>query len=235
MIFSGLWLLLFVIIPSKPSNTAPSIRGSKYFDLYRQEMETFTNPLMVGFTIVSMFVVGSHLWRGISGSLQSLGLDHPVVDAEGARRRQRSIAITHRGAAVVIACGRSAGGQAQSGTSLKLGAHVPSGPITEKWDRHKIKMTWSTRPSKRKHTIIVVGTGLAGAFGRGLSLGELGCNVLQLLHSGQPRRAHSIAAGRHQRGQNYQNDGDGVFRLFRHGQRRRPPARAKPAIIGSRG
>ena len=57
-------------------------------DLYRQEMENFSNPLMVGFYVLSMLVVGSHLWHGISSAVQSLGVDHPRVDAARARRRQ---------------------------------------------------------------------------------------------------------------------------------------------------
>src|SRR6478672_10685741 len=78
MIFSGLWLLLFIIIHVKAFRY-----GTEYAwaeggrDLYRLEMENFANPLTVGFYVLSMLVVGSHLWHGVSSSLQSLGLDHP--------------------------------------------------------------------------------------------------------------------------------------------------------------
>ena len=78
MIFSGLWLLLFIIIHVKAFVYSPEYPwpgGGR--DLYRQEMENFANPLMVGFYLLSMLVVGSHLWHGISSSLQSLGLDKP--------------------------------------------------------------------------------------------------------------------------------------------------------------
>jgi succinate dehydrogenase / fumarate reductase cytochrome b subunit len=78
MIFSGLWLLLFIIIHVKAFRY-----GTEYAwaeggrDLYRLEIENFANPLIVAFYVLSMLVVGSHLWHGASSSLQSLGLDHP--------------------------------------------------------------------------------------------------------------------------------------------------------------
>ena len=78
MIVSGLWLLAFIVIHVKAfrygiEHEWPA--GGR--DLYRLEMENFANPLTVGFYVLSMVVVGSHLWHGISSSLQSLGLDHP--------------------------------------------------------------------------------------------------------------------------------------------------------------
>jgi succinate dehydrogenase / fumarate reductase cytochrome b subunit len=78
MIFSGLWLLLFIVIHVKAFRY-----GTEYAwaeggrDLYRLEIENFSNPLIVLFYVLSMVVVGSHLWHGASSSLQSLGLDHP--------------------------------------------------------------------------------------------------------------------------------------------------------------
>jgi succinate dehydrogenase / fumarate reductase cytochrome b subunit len=78
MIFSGLWLILFLIIHVKAfrfSEETPWPAGGR--DLYRQEMNVFIDPLMVGFYVLSMIVIGSHLFHGIASSLQSLGLDHP--------------------------------------------------------------------------------------------------------------------------------------------------------------
>ncbi len=81
MIVSGLWLLAFLVIHVKAFHDG---WGREYVwpaggrDLYRQEMETFQNPLMVGFYIISMIVVGSHLWHGISSAFQSLGIDKPA-------------------------------------------------------------------------------------------------------------------------------------------------------------
>jgi succinate dehydrogenase / fumarate reductase cytochrome b subunit len=81
MIVSGLWLLAFLVIHVKAfhdgwGNEYPWPEGGR--DLYRQELETLSNPFLAGFYILSMVIVGSHLWHGISSSLQSLGLDHPV-------------------------------------------------------------------------------------------------------------------------------------------------------------
>jgi succinate dehydrogenase / fumarate reductase cytochrome b subunit len=81
MIVSGLWLLAFLVIHVKAFHDG---WGNEYEwpaggrDLYRQEMETFQNPLMVAFYVISMVVVGSHLWHGISSAFQSLGVDKPA-------------------------------------------------------------------------------------------------------------------------------------------------------------
>jgi succinate dehydrogenase / fumarate reductase flavoprotein subunit len=97
---------------------------------------------------------------------------------------------------------------------MKLDAKIPSGPIASKWDRHKFEMKLVNPANKRKYTIIVVGTGLAGA-SAAASLGELGYNVLNFCIQDSPRRAHSIAAqGGINAAKNYQNDGDSVYRLF---------------------
>jgi succinate dehydrogenase / fumarate reductase cytochrome b subunit len=79
MILSGLWLLVFIIIHVKAfryGTEYPWPEGGR--DLYRLEMENFSNPLMAAFYVLSMLVVGSHLWHGASSSFQSLGLDHPT-------------------------------------------------------------------------------------------------------------------------------------------------------------
>ena len=79
MILSGLWLLAFLLIHVKTFRFGIDTEwpaGGR--DLYRLEMEALSNPLIVGFYVLSMIVVGSHLWHGIASSLQSLGLDHPV-------------------------------------------------------------------------------------------------------------------------------------------------------------
>ncbi len=97
---------------------------------------------------------------------------------------------------------------------MKLDAKIPGGPIAEKWDRHKFEMKLVNPANKRKYTIIVVGTGLAGG-SAAASLGELGYNVLNFCIQDSPRRAHSIAAqGGINAAKNYQNDGDSIYRLF---------------------
>jgi succinate dehydrogenase / fumarate reductase flavoprotein subunit len=97
---------------------------------------------------------------------------------------------------------------------VELKSNVPSGPIERKWDKHRFEMKLVNPANKRKHTIIVVGSGLAGA-GGAASMAELGYQVKCFCYQDSPRRAHSIAAqGGINAAKNYRNDGDSVFRLF---------------------
>ena len=97
---------------------------------------------------------------------------------------------------------------------MTLDSKVPAGPIAEKWDNHKFNVKLVTPANKRKYTIIVVGSGLAGA-SAAASLGELGYKVKLLTFHDSPRRAHSIAAqGGINAAKNYRNDGDSIHRLF---------------------
>jgi succinate dehydrogenase flavoprotein subunit len=98
--------------------------------------------------------------------------------------------------------------------SPKLDAHAPGGPLPEQWDRHKFEMKLVSPANRRKFTVIVVGTGLAGG-AAAATLGELGYHVLDFCIQDTPRRAHSIAAqGGINAAKNYQNDGDSIQRLF---------------------
>ncbi len=95
-----------------------------------------------------------------------------------------------------------------------LNSRVPDGPLQQKWDKHLFDMKLVNPANKRKFSVIVVGTGLAGG-SAAASLGELGYNVKSFCFQDSPRRAHSIAAqGGINAAKNYQNDGDSVWRLF---------------------
>lgn len=97
---------------------------------------------------------------------------------------------------------------------MELNPKVPSGPIEQKWDRHRFEMKLINPSNKRKHTIIIVGSGLAGA-SAAASLAELGYQILCFCFHDSPRRAHSIAAqGGINAAKNYCNDGDSIYRLF---------------------
>ncbi len=97
---------------------------------------------------------------------------------------------------------------------MDLRSQAPEGPLEKKWDRHRFEMKLVNPANKRKFTIIVVGSGLAGA-GAAASMGELGYNVKCFCYQDSPRRAHSIAAqGGINAAKNYRNDGDSVYRLF---------------------
>ncbi len=97
---------------------------------------------------------------------------------------------------------------------MQLDAHIPAGPLAEKWDRHRFELKLVSPANKRKFTILVVGTGLAGG-SAAASLAELGYNVKNFCIQDSPRRAHSIAAqGGINAAKNYPNDGDSIWRLF---------------------
>jgi succinate dehydrogenase / fumarate reductase flavoprotein subunit len=97
---------------------------------------------------------------------------------------------------------------------MKLEARIPSGPLAEKWQRLRDELKLVSPANKRKHTVIVVGTGLAGG-AAAASLGELGYKVKAFCYQDSARRAHSVAAqGGINAAKNYQNDGDTIYRLF---------------------
>ena len=97
---------------------------------------------------------------------------------------------------------------------MELDSKCPTGPIETRWDRHKFGLKLVNPANKRKYTILVVGTGLAGG-SAAASLAELGYNVKCFCFQDSPRRAHSIAAqGGINAAKNYHNDGDSVYRLF---------------------
>jgi len=98
--------------------------------------------------------------------------------------------------------------------TMVLNSKIPEGPIQQKWDNHRFNIKLVNAANKRKYTIIVVGTGLAGS-SAAASLAELGYNVISLCYHESPRRAHSIAAqGGINAPKNYKNDGDSIWRLF---------------------
>src|SRR5512135_241696 len=97
---------------------------------------------------------------------------------------------------------------------MELKSKVPSGPIAQKWDKHRFDMKLVNPANKRKYDVIVVGSGLAGA-SAAASLAELGYQVSCFCFQDTPRRAHSIAAqGGINAAKNYANDGDSIYRLF---------------------
>ena len=97
---------------------------------------------------------------------------------------------------------------------MNLDSKIPEGPIAEKWSSHKFNMKLVNPANRRKYTVIVVGSGLAGG-AAAASLAEQGYNVSCFCYQDSPRRAHSIAAqGGINAAKNYQNDGDSVHRLF---------------------
>jgi len=97
---------------------------------------------------------------------------------------------------------------------VTLDGKVPSGPIETRWARHRDHLRLISPANKRRYTVIVVGTGLAGG-SASATLAQLGYNVLAFCYQDSARRAHSIAAqGGINAAKNYVGDGDSVYRLF---------------------
>src|ERR1043166_5528326 len=97
---------------------------------------------------------------------------------------------------------------------MELDPRVPPGPLDAKWDKHRFELRLISPANRRKYSVLVVGSGLAGG-SAAATLGELGYQVSCFCFQDSPRRAHSIAAqGGINAAKNYQNDGDSVFRLF---------------------
>src|SRR5687767_5515011 len=97
---------------------------------------------------------------------------------------------------------------------MELRSKVPAGPLAQKWERHKFELKLVNPANKRRYSVLVVGSGLAGA-SAAATLAELGYKVECFCFQDSPRRAHSIAAqGGINAAKNYQNDGDSVWRLF---------------------
>lgn len=97
---------------------------------------------------------------------------------------------------------------------MALESKIPSGPLESRWSKHKEELNLIGPTNRRKYSVIVVGTGLAGA-SAAATLGEHGYNVKNFTFHDSPRRAHSVAAqGGINAAKNYQNDGDSTWRLF---------------------
>jgi succinate dehydrogenase / fumarate reductase, flavoprotein subunit len=101
-----------------------------------------------------------------------------------------------------------------SDTKKNLQSNAPTGPIEQRWDKHRFDMKLVNPANRRRYTVIVVGSGLAGG-AAAATLGEMGYNVKCFFYQDSARRAHSIAAqGGINAAKNYRNDGDSIFRLF---------------------
>src|SRR5204863_6094400 len=97
---------------------------------------------------------------------------------------------------------------------VPLDARTPSGPVADRWEQQRFQLKLVNPANRRRYTIIIVGSGLAGG-AAAATLGEAGYNVKCFCYQDSPRRAHSIAAqGGINAAKNYKEDGDSVFRLF---------------------
>ena len=198
-------------------------------DVYAMMVLGFQQPLVSGFYVVAMALLCLHLSHGVYAMFQSLGIKVgccpclPKCLREVGRDNDFCRLRFHSGGRL----GRIGQKSRQQNfeqcppplerrpqSNMSLDARIPSGPLAQKWDKHKFESKLVNPANKRKFEVIVVGTGLAGA-SAAASLAELGYKVKAFCFQDSPRRAHSIAAqGGINAAKNYQNDGDSVYRLF---------------------
>ena len=137
---------------------------------------SFRNPAWVGFYAVCMVVVGFHLWHGFSSAFESLGLNHPKLTPKVLKAGKVLAILLGAGFFsipiwIVLHRGPIMSGApriAPAGTR-QLDAKIPSGPMPDKWDRHRFDAKLVNPANRRKFTVIVVAPGLAGGVGRGLA------------------------------------------------------------------
>ena len=179
-------------------------------NVYGNVVASFQLIPVAAFYIIAMLLLCLHLYHGLWSMFQSLGIRHPRYTPMLQTRRGGGRDSDRGGKHFHSGC--RAGGVGE--IAMQLDARVPSGPIEKLWDKARFEMKLVNPANKRKHTIIVVGSGLAGA-SAAATLGELGYNVKCFCFQDSPRRAHSIAAqGGINAAKNYQNDGDSIYRLF---------------------
>ena len=188
-----------------------------------------SNPVVAAIYIVANVLLAIHIFHGTYSMFQSLGINSPQYNY---LRRHLATAL----AAIILDRERQlpdrrlAGDQRDrvrpqparaeppsretTGAPMLPDSKIPDGPMADKWDNHKFDIKLVNPANKRKFTVLVVGSGLAGA-SAAATLGELGYNVEVFTFHDSPRRAHSIAAqGGINAAKNYRNDGDSVHRLF---------------------
>ena len=224
MIWSGVVIAVFVLVHVKQFKYGAwyqTVSDNPIRDLARTEFEVFSHPYWVGSMLIATLIVGLHLRHGIASSFQSLGFDHPALYAAAddlgnrLRRHHRRRARMHSGVGLLDALSEFA-------CRRTLDSKVPGGPLAEKWDRHRFESRLVNPANRRKYTIIIVGTGLAGASAAS-SLGELGYNVLSFCIQDSPAtRAQHRRPGRYQRRQELsERRRQHPSALLRHGQGRR--------------
>ncbi len=211
MILSGITIFVFVplhLVTFKyGANYAAAEPGVR--DLYRLLIEVFQSPAYVVFYC--------HRDGDRRDAPAPWRVEQPAVARRDSGRWTRAFLVTCYVVALAIGAGFVLTPiyiYLSGPVTMTLESKVPSGPLADKWDRHRFESKLVNPANRRRYSVIVVGTGLAGASAAS-SLGELGYNVLSFCIHDSARRAHSIAAqGGINAAKNYQNDGDSIQRLF---------------------
>ena len=210
----GVIVLLFIVYHLLHLTVGAPVAGYEivHGKVYDNVVNGFSNPAIAGFYIVAQACLGLHLFHGTWSLMQTLGLNH---DKYNATRRKIatgvSLLITVGNISIPVAVLADCSAKE---VIVELRSNAPSGPIETAWDRHRFDMKLVNPANKRKFSVLVVGTGLAGA-SASATMAELGYHVKAFCYQDSPRRAHSIAAqGGINAAKNYQGDGDSVYRLF---------------------
>ena len=234
MRLTGLGLARFIVfhILHLTTGTIAPVPFDKH-DVYRNVVGGFGVGWVAAVYLGAMALVGAHVWHGAWASLRSLGMSRPSPQP-----KRRPVAWL----LALLLWAASRAFRSRSGSegalAMELDARIPGGPLERKWDRRLREGRLVGPSNRRKYTLLVVGSGLAGA-SAAATLAELGYHVHCFCFQDSPRRAHSIAAqGGINAAKNYRNDGDSVWRLFYDTRQRRrlPLARGEclPARPGQR-
>ena len=199
---------------------AVGFRAGQFRDLavYQNVTAAFSVWPVAVFYVVAMGALCLHLDHGIWSMLQTLGWNtarnETTLKIAFTGHRDRGLSwIQRRFRFRFWQAGCT--NRLHKRTTEMLEARIPSGPIEQKWDNCRYEMKLVNPANRRKHSIIVVGAGLAGA-AAAATLGQQGYQVHCFSYHDTPRRAHSIAAqGGINAAKNYRNDGDSVLRLFK--------------------
>ena len=190
----------------------------------------FQNPAVSGFYILAMILLCMHLYHGLWSMFQSLGFSHPrytPILKKGAAIFAILIAIGNCSIPIAVMAGLLT---YERDASMQLDSKSPTGPIETRWDRHRFNLKLVNPANKRKYTIIVVGSGLAGGSRRGDAWPNSATTSKCFCFQDSPAaRAHHRGAGRHQRRQELsQRRRQRLPPLLRHREGRRFPRARSP-------
>ena len=193
---------------------AVGFQPGQFVDLmvYQNVVAGFSVWPIAVFYIIAMVALGLHLDHGIWSALQTLGWTTRAKYSRPAASFADHRA--HRVSWIQLGANRCTSRLGEVTGKEMLESNIPEGPIENKWDEARFHYKLVNPANRRKHSLIIVGSGLAGA-AAAASFGQQGYAVKCFSFHDSPRRAHSIAAqGGINAAKNYRNDGDSIMRLF---------------------
>ncbi len=241
MRWGGLALLAFVVFHILHFTTQTITIDGAYASPAERVISSFSVWWAVLIYVAAMFFLGMHLLHGVWGAAMTLGLNTSLKRAEQIRFTAILVATVVVVGFLIRRCPSCSASstdvieersmsdtltetEPDQDSSLVNGLYregapvadskAPGGDISETWTNRKFEAALVNPANRRKLSVIIVGTGLAGA-SAGATLGEAGYQVKSFCYHDSPRRAHSIAAqGGINAAKNYKGDGDSIHRLF---------------------